>query len=191
MSHHAYYVLLTYLCTSFFLLPWQCCHNYNCVVNTLKIPSATSTELCGNKDNKYTYVSTDLLLLLYVLGIVSKYYINMLLGLTLVNYFWRTESIFGWSLTWHTGWLDDWYWRTIFGWIITGAYTWIPTWISKYWSWYSWYASGCASWVVVLIWSNQVSEFLPTPHGVMKRYFLGGRYFCNPPYGADITSNTK
>ena len=60
------------------------------------------------------------------IGYPRGYSINILIGLALFNYFF-VVSIFGCSLTWNTGCLDDWHWRSIFGWIIIGTSTWIPT----------------------------------------------------------------
>ena len=93
------------------------------------------------------------------------------------KFFLHMLRIFCWCFTWQTGWLDGWHCRRIFGWVVTGNSTWTPTWTSKYWSWYTFHAARCASWVVVWLWSVQVSVFLPPPYEFSRSYLLGGRYF--------------
>ena len=105
------------------------------------------------------------------------YSINIFIGLVLGNSFGTLGRIFGSSFTWRTSWLGYWHCRMIFGWVFTGTSTWIPTWISKSWILYSCHTAWHISWVVVWIWSNQVSIFPPPPHELPWIYLLGGSYF--------------
>ena len=52
-------------------------------------------------------------------------------GLIIFRLLCHMGSIFGWSFTFHTGWLGGFLRRRIFGCFINGNTTWIPTWISK------------------------------------------------------------
>ena len=72
--------------------------------------------------------------------------------------------IFGCILTFHNGWLENCYCRRIYDCLVTRNYTCIPTWISKSWIWVIWHAVGGTSWVVVSLWSDQVSLLLMPPH---------------------------
>ena len=89
--------------------------------------------------------------------------------------------MFGWSLTWPTGWIDDWHWRMIFVCLITRTYNCIPTWLSKSWTdWnYTWHVSCKSSWIHAWLYLEYQLVWSLYWHSVIPLTIQLGHLFAN------------